>query len=205
MSIITAKGQTVELAVQDALRQLNVSRDQVDVHVLDEGKRGFLGLIGNRPAVVEVVVKKDPIQEAEKYLKNIVQEMDVDVILTKKVKGREIEFTFSGKDVGVLIGKRGHTLNSLQYLTKLVANRSTKQYIGITIDAENYRSKRRDTLESLSYRLAKQVMVTKKNIVLEPMPSFERKIIHQSLLNHPNVVTTSEGKEPHRRVVISSK
>ncbi|MGG3520453.1 RNA-binding cell elongation regulator Jag/EloR [Bacillus pseudomycoides] len=205
MSIITAKGQTVELAVQDALRQLKVSRDQVDVNVIDEGKRGFLGFIGNRPAIVEVVMKKDPIQEAEQYLQSVVQEMDVDVMITKNVKGREIEFTLFGKDVGVLIGKRGHTLNSLQYLTKLVANRSTKQYIGITIDAENYRSKRKDTLESLSYRLAKQVTVTKKNVVLEPMPSFERKIIHQALSNHPNVITTSEGKEPHRHVVISSK
>ncbi|KEK25656.1 RNA-binding cell elongation regulator Jag/EloR [Bacillus gaemokensis] len=205
MSIITAKGQTVELAVQDALRQLNVSKDQVDVNIIDEGKRGFLGLFGNRPATVEIVLKKDPIHEAEQYLQNVVQSMGMDVMITKVVKGREVEFTISGKNVGVLIGKRGHTLNSLQYLTKLVANRSTKQYIGITIDAENYRSKRKDTLESLSYRLAKQVVSTKKNVVLEPMPSFERKIIHQALSNHPNIVTTSEGKEPHRHVVISSK
>ncbi|MFJ8528937.1 RNA-binding cell elongation regulator Jag/EloR [Bacillus sp. NPDC094106] len=205
MSIITAKGQTVELAVQDALRQLKVPKDQVDIQIIDEGKRGFLGLIGNRPAVVEVVVKKDPIQEAEQYLQSVVQSMGVDVVITKTVKGREVEFTISGENVGVLIGKRGHTLNSLQYLTKLVANRSTKQYIGITVDAENYRSKRKDTLESLSYRLAKQVMSTKKSFVLEPMPSFERKIIHQTLSNHPNVITTSEGKEPHRHVVITSK
>ncbi|MDM5191106.1 RNA-binding cell elongation regulator Jag/EloR [Bacillus sp. DX4.1] len=205
MSIITAKGQTVEKAVQDALTQLEVSRDQVDVKIIDEGKRGFLGFLGSRPAIVEVVLKKDPIQEAEQYLQSVVQEMGVDVMITKEVKGREIKFTLSGNDVGVLIGKRGHTLNSLQYLTKLVANRSTKQYIGVTIDAENYRNKRKDTLESLSYRLAKQVMATKKNIVLEPMPSFERKIIHQALSNHPNIITTSEGKEPHRHVVISSK
>lgn len=116
-----------------------------------------------------------------------------------------MEFILSGKNVGVLIGKRGHTLNSLQYLTNLVANRSTKQYVGITIDAENYRSKRKDTLESLAYRLAKQVASTKKNVVLEPMPSFERKIIHQALANHPNVITSSEGKDPHRHVVISPK
>ncbi|EOW9528759.1 RNA-binding cell elongation regulator Jag/EloR [Bacillus cytotoxicus] len=205
MSIITAKGQTVELAVQDALRQLKVSKEQVDINIIDEGKRGFLGLIGNRPAVVEVIVKKDPIQEAEEYLRNVVQAMGADVAITKKVKGRDVEFTLSGKNVGVLIGKRGHTLNSLQYLTNLVANRSTKQYVGITIDAENYRSKRKDTLESLSYRLAKQVASTKKNVVLELMPSFERKIIHQALANHPNVITSSEGKDPHRHVVISPK
>lgn len=164
MSIITAKGQTVELAVEDALRQLNTSKDRVDINIVDEGKRGFLGLFGNRPAVVEVVLKKDPIQECEEYLRNVIHNMGVEVEISKIVKGREIEFTISGDDVGVLIGKRGNTLNSLQYLTKLVANRNTKQYIGITIDAENYRSKRKSTLESLSYRLAKQVFNTKKEL-----------------------------------------
>ncbi|GAB6432273.1 MULTISPECIES: RNA-binding cell elongation regulator Jag/EloR [Bacillus] len=205
MSVITAKGQTVELAVQDALRQLNVSKDRVDINIIDEGKRGFLGLFGNRPAVVEVVLKKDPIQECEEYLKNVIHDMGVEAEISKIVKGREVEFTISGENIGVLIGKRGNTLNSLQYLTKLVANRNTKQYIGITLDAENYRSKRKGTLEALSYRLAKQVVSTKKRVVLEPMPSFERKIIHQALSNHKNIITTSEGKEPHRHVVISSK
>jgi spoIIIJ-associated protein len=205
VSVITAKGQTVELAVEDALRQLNTSKDRVDINIVDEGKRGFLGLFGNRPAVVEVVLKKDPIQECEEYLRNIIRDMGVEVEISKIVKGREVEFTISGDDVGVLIGKRGNTLNSLQYLTKLVANRNTKQYIGITLDAENYRSKRKSTLESLSYRLAKQVSNTKKRVVLEPMPSFERKIIHQSLSNHQGINTTSEGNEPHRHVVISPK
>ncbi|MDM8365353.1 RNA-binding cell elongation regulator Jag/EloR [Bacillus thuringiensis] len=205
MSVITAKGQTVELAVEDALRQLNTSKDQVDINIVDEGKRGFLGLFGNRPAVVEVVLKKDPIQECEEYLRNVIHNMGVEVEISKIVKGREIEFTISGDDVGVLIGKRGNTLNCLQYLTKLVANRNTKQYIGITLDAENYRSKRKSTLESLSYRLAKQVSNTKKRVILEPMPSFERKIIHQALSNHQGIKTTSEGNEPHRHVVISPK
>jgi spoIIIJ-associated protein len=205
VSVITAKGQTVELAVEDALRQLNTSKDRVDINIVDEGKRGFLGLFGNRPAVVEVVLKKDPIQECEEYLRNIIRDMGVEVEISKIVKGREVEFTISGDDVGVLIGKRGNTLNSLQYLTKLVANRNTKQYIGIKLDAENYRSKRKSTLELLSYRLAKQVSNTKKRVVLEPMPSFERKIIHQALSNNQGINTTSEGNEPHRHVVISPK
>jgi spoIIIJ-associated protein len=205
VSIVTAKGQTVELAVQDALRQLNVSQDRVDINIIDEGKRGFLGLFWNRPAVVEVVLKKDPIQECEEYLKSVTRDMGVEVEISKIVKGREVEFTISGDNVGILIGKRGNTLNSLQYLTKLVANRNTKQYIGITLDAENYRGKRKGTLESLAYRLAKQVSNTKKRVVLEPMPSFERKIIHQALSNHQDINTTSEGNEPYRHVVISSK
>ncbi len=107
MSIITAKGQTVELAVQDALRQLNVSKDRVDINIIDEGKRGFLGLFGNRPAVVEVVLKKDPIQECEEYLKNVIHDMGVEAEISKIVKGREVEFTIYGENVGVLIGKEG--------------------------------------------------------------------------------------------------
>ncbi|MEI4829669.1 RNA-binding cell elongation regulator Jag/EloR [Bacillus sp. FJAT-53711] len=205
MSMITAKGQTVEQAVQSALEQLQVSKDKVEIHIIDEGKKAFLGFIGGRPAIVEVFVKKDPVEEAELYLKSIIKEMDVDVTVGREVKGRDIHFTLSGSGVGVLIGKRGHILNSLQYVTKLVANRSTKQYIGVTIDAENYRDKRKDTLESLALRLAKQASNTKKRIVLEPMPSFERKVIHQALANHPYVTTTSEGAEPHRHVVVSPK
>lgn len=205
MSMITAKGQTVELAVRCALEQLQVSRDKVEIHVIDEGKKPFLGFIGGRLAIVEVIVKKDPAEEAELYLKSIIKKMDVDVTVETDVKGRDIHFTLSGSGVGVLIGKRGNILNSLQYVTKLVANRSTKQYIGVTIDAENYREKRKNTLELLALRLAKQVSNTKKRVVLEPMPSFERKIIHQALSNHPYVITTSEGKEPHRHVVVSLK
>ncbi|MFD0767557.1 RNA-binding cell elongation regulator Jag/EloR [Bacillus sp. CGMCC 1.60114] len=205
MSMITAKGQTVEQAVQTALEQLQVSRDKVEIHIIDEGKKAFLGFIGGRPAIIEVIVKKDPVEEAELYLRSIIKEMNVDVTIEKDVKGRDIHFTLSGSEVGVLIGKRGHILNSLQYVTKLVANRSTKQYIGVTIDAENYRDKRKDTLVSLALRLAKQASNTKKRIVLEPMPSFERKVIHQALANHPYVITTSEGAEPHRHVVVSPK
>ncbi|WP_369901578.1 RNA-binding cell elongation regulator Jag/EloR [Bacillus manliponensis] len=205
MSIVTAKGQNVEEAVGEALKQLNVSKDRVEIQIIDKGKRGFLGIFGKRPAIVEVMIKKDPVEECERYLRNIVRGMEIDVDFERKVKGREILFSFSGKDVGVLIGKRGNTLNSLQNLTNLVANRSTKQYINVTVDAGNYRNKRKDTLEGLAQRLAKQVTAVQKRAALEPMPSFERKIIHQVLSNHPYVITTSEGKEPHRYVVVSPK
>jgi spoIIIJ-associated protein len=205
VNAITAKGQTVEEAVQLALTELKVSREQVEIHVVDAGKKGFLGFIGTRPAVVEVLVKKDPAEEAEKYLQNIIREMNIEATVEKAVKGREIIFTLSGDQVALLIGKRGATLNALQQLTQLVANRHTKQYISVLIDAESYREKRRKTLESLAHRLAKQVSVTQKRMILEPMPSFERKVIHQVLANHPNVMTSSEGVEPHRRVVIEPK
>ena len=229
MNGITAKGQTVEEAVQSALVQLGVSRDQVEIRILDKGRKGFLGFLGSRPAIVEVTVnkaldlieeavavksdpieevvsaQKDPIEEAVSYVKGIIREMNLDVTVEKSVKGREVKLTLSGEQVALLIGKRGSTLNAIQYLTQLVVNRSTKQYINIMIDAENYREKRRGTLESLAQRLAKQVFNTKKKVILEPMHSFERKVIHQALSHHPHVITTSEGAEPHRHVVISPK
>lgn len=229
MNGITAKGQTVEEAVQSALVQLGVSREQVEIRVLDEGRKGFLGFLGARPAMVEVtinqvlntikeaavveddpieevaVVPKDPVEEAVRYVEGIIKEMNLNITVEKLVKGREVKLTLSGEQVALLIGKRGSTLNAIQYLTQLVVNRSTKQYINIMIDAENYREKRRGTLESLAQRLAKQVFNTKKKVILEPMPSFERKVIHQALSQHPHVITTSEGAEPHRHVVISPK
>lgn len=229
MNGITAKGQTVEEAVQSALVQLGVSREQVEVRILDEGRKGFLGFIGSRPAVVEVtinevvnateeavvvkngsiteaaIVQKDPIEEAVGYLEGIIKEMNLNITVEKSVKGKEVKLTLSGEQVALLIGKRGNTLNAIQYLTQLIVNRSTKQYLNIIIDAENYREKRRTTLESLAQRLAKQVFNTKKKVILEPMPSFERKVIHQALSHHPHVITTSEGAEPHRHVVISPK
>lgn len=205
MNGMTATGQTVEEAVQLALTQLHVSKENVEIRIIDEGKRGFLGFIGARPAVVEVIVKKNPAEQAEMYLKSIIQEMNVAADVSMTVKGKEVLFTLSGEQVALLIGKRGATLNALQYLTQLVANRYTKQYINITIDAENYREKRKRTLESLAHRLAKQAVNTKEKIVLEPMPSFERKVIHQALSKHSYIITTSEGAEPNRRVVISPK
>lgn len=240
MNGITAKGQTVEEAVQSALVQLGVSREQVEIRILDRGRKGFLGFLGSRPAEVEVTIsqvlneteeavivekdpieevaivekdpveevviaQKDPVEEAVSYVKGIIREMNLNVTVEKSVKGREVKLTLLGDQVALLIGKRGSTLNAIQYLTQLVVNKSTKQYISIIIDAENYREKRRGTLESLAQRLAKQVFNTRKKVILEPMPSFERKVIHQALSHHPHVITTSEGAEPHRHVVISPK
>ncbi len=205
MNGITAKGQTVEEAVKSALAQLQKSKEEVEIRVLEEGKKGFLGLIGNRPAVVEVIVRKNPVQEVEAYLKSIFKEMQVDITVETIDKGRDVTFILSGDKVALLIGKRGSTLNSLQYLAQLVANKHTKQYINVVIDAENYREKRKGTLEILAQKLAKQVGRTKEKIALEPMPSFERKIIHQALSGHPSITTTSEGAEPYRHVVIAPK
>ncbi|GGE83194.1 RNA-binding cell elongation regulator Jag/EloR [Priestia taiwanensis] len=203
MKSITAKGKTVEDAVIFALEQLHTTREKVDITVMDEGKKGLFGLFGNRLAVVEVTVKKCPIEEAENYLLSVVRGMNVDVKVEKQINGKEVTFQLIGEDIAVLIGKRGTTLNSLQYMTQLVANRYATSYLQITVDAGSYREKRKQILANLAMKVANQVLRTKKEVALEPMPSYERKVIHHVLSKNKQIQTYSAGSEPHRHIVIA--
>jgi spoIIIJ-associated protein len=200
---ITSKGKTVEDAVLFALEQLHTTREKVDIQVIDEGKKGLFGLFGNRLAVVEVTVKKDPIEEAEQYLLSIIKAMNVDVTIERKIDGKEVTFQLSGNKIAVLIGKRGATLNSLQYMAQLVANRYATSYINVVVDAGSYREKRKQILANLASKVANQVLRTKKEVELEPMPSYERKVIHHVLSKKKNIQTYSAGSEPHRHVVVA--
>ncbi|RDW15248.1 protein jag [Oceanobacillus arenosus] len=202
MKQITASGQTVEEAVQSALEQLNTTSDQVEVEIIDEGKKGLLGIFGAKRAIVKVSLAKDPIVEAEKYLKEITRKMNLNVDIAMKVKGNDITFDLSGENIALLIGKRGQTLNALQYLTHLVLNKDNKAYYTVTLDAEGYRSRRAETLETLALRMADKALRLNKKVALEPMPAYERKIIHSKLQHHQSVSTYSDGDEPHRHIVI---
>ncbi|WP_138419169.1 RNA-binding cell elongation regulator Jag/EloR [Aquibacillus sediminis] len=202
MKQVTATGQTVDEAVQSALKQLNTSRDQVDIDIIDEGKKGLLGLFGSKPAIVKVSITENGIQQAEDYLVNIVKQMGVDVEVETIVKDRDVYFNLTGEKIAILIGKRGQTLNALQYLVQLAINRKPDQYYTVIIDAEGYRERRRQTLENLATRLADKAIQTKRDVSLEPMPSYERKIIHTVLQKDDRISTFSDGKEPNRFVVI---
>ncbi|MFS0673790.1 RNA-binding cell elongation regulator Jag/EloR [Ornithinibacillus sp. 179-J 7C1 HS] len=202
MREVTATGQTVDEAVQSALVQLNTSRDQVEVNIIDEGKKGILGLFGAKRAIVKVSIAKNPIQEAEKFILDVVKNMNVDVEVTTTVEDNHVTFDLSGEKIALLIGKRGQTLNALQYLTHLVVNKEGNKYYTVTIDAEGYRSRRQETLESLALRMADKAKRINKKVALEPMPAYERKIIHSVLQNNSEVSTYSDGVEPHRHVVI---
>jgi spoIIIJ-associated protein len=202
---VTATGQGVNEALESALAQLQANRNDVDIEVIDEGKKGFLGLFGARLAVVKVKVKVNPIHEAKQFLENVISQMGINVEIKTIEKGREVNFRLAGKDIALLIGKRGQTLNSLQYLSQLVYNRYTNQFTTIIIDAENYRSRRKETLEILAGRLADKALKTGNDVPLEPMPSFERKIIHSALIKNKRVKTYSTGEEPYRHLVISPK
>ncbi|KKE77540.1 MULTISPECIES: RNA-binding cell elongation regulator Jag/EloR [Bacillaceae] len=202
MKEITASGQTVEEAVQSALEQLNTTKDQVEITIIDEGKKGILGLFGAKPAIVKVEMLPDPIEEAENYIKQVTANMNLDVHINTTVDGKHVTFELNGGNLAIIIGKRGQTLNALQYLVRLVINKNSKKYYTVTLDAEGYRERRRETLESLASRMADKVIRTKTKVALEPMPAYERKIIHSVLQDIPEVSTCSDGQEPHRHIVI---
>ncbi|MEX3711873.1 RNA-binding cell elongation regulator Jag/EloR [Cytobacillus horneckiae] len=203
MKEITATGQTVREAVDSALAQLKTTEERTEITIVDEGKRGILGIFGSRPAVIKAVIKINPIEEAEKFLLQVSDKMGAPVEIETVKDGKNVQFILSGEKIALLIGKRGQTLNSLQYLTQLVINRYSDQYINIMLDAENYRQRRVDTLIQLAERLADQAIRTGKNVALEPMPSYERKIIHTALVNNRKIETFSDGNDPHRHIVIS--
>ncbi|MCM3179429.1 RNA-binding cell elongation regulator Jag/EloR [Cytobacillus horneckiae] len=203
MKEITATGQTVREAVDSALAQLKTTEERTEITIVDEGKRGILGIFGSRPAVIKAVIKINPIEEAEKFLLQVSDKMGAPVEIETVKDGKNVQFILSGEKIALLIGKRGQTLNSLQYLTQLVINRYSDQYINVMLDAENYRQRRVDTLIQLAERLADQAIRTGKNVALEPMPSYERKIIHTALVNNRKIETFSDGNDPHRHIVIS--
>lgn len=203
MKQVTATGQTVEEAVKSALAQLKTTKDRAEVHIIDEGKKGIFGIFGSRPAVVKVTLSLDPIEEATKFLKQVSSQMGAPVEIEVKRDGKQVHFMLSGEKIALLIGKRGQTLNSLQYLTQLVINRYSDQYLTVILDAEDYRNRRSETLIQLANRLAQKAIKTGQDVALEPMPSYERKVIHTALADNKQVKTLSDGIEPHRHVVIS--
>lgn len=205
MKKIVVSGKTVDEAVQQGLKQWEVAEDRVKVMVLEEPSKGWFGLIGAKPAKVELELIPDPIEEAVQFLKEIFQTMELQMEV-EILSGKDATtFNFHGEELGILIGRRGQTLDALQYLTNIVANRYSSTHIKIVLDAEDFRNRRKKTLEDLSMRLASRVIRTKKEVVLEPMSSLERKIIHSRLQDHPSVKTYSKGDEPSRRVVIALK
>lgn len=203
MKQVTATGQTVNEAVDSALAQLKVEKDRTEISIIDEGKKGIFGIFGSRPAVVKVTVIINPIEEAKSFLQSVAEKMGVTINIDVKKEGKQVLFSLSGDKIALLIGKRGQTLNSLQYLTQLVVNRFSDQYLNVILDAEDYRKRRNDTLVQLAERLAQKAIKTGRNVALEPMPSYERKVIHTALMDNRRVNTLSDGAEPHRHVVIT--
>lgn len=206
MEFVEKTGKTVEEAINAALKDLNTTRESVDIEILEKEIKGFLGILGSKPAKVKVTKKYNPVSVATVFLKEIFLAMGIVVEIETEFKdNKHLLINLLGQEMGILIGKRGQTLDSLQYLVNLVVNKGNTSYISITLDTENYRQRRKDTLEALAKNLAKKVKSTRKSVVLEPMNPYERRIIHSILQNDKFITTHSEGEEPYRYIIISLK
>lgn len=200
----TAK--TVDAAVAEAMADLGITSDQLEYEVVEKGSSGILG-IGSRPAVIKAKKKFTLEGVAEEFLSGVFAtlNMDVETQIVFDEDAAEMSIDLIGDDMGILIGKRGQTLDSLQYLTGLAVNKYSDAYIRVKLDIENYRERRKETLENLAINIAKKVKRTRRPMDLEPMNPYERRIIHSALQNDRYVITSSEGEEPYRHVVVSLK
>lgn len=205
MDMIKVTAKTVEEAVTKALIELEITSDKLEYEVIEKGSAGFLG-IGSKPAVIQAKKKETLEDRAVEFLTQIfdAMSMTVQIDLEYKAEEKELCINLSGGDMGILIGKRGQTLDSLQYLVSLMVNKANAgDYIRVKLDTENYRERRKDTLETLARNIAYKVKRTRRSVSLEPMNPYERRIIHAALQSDRYVVTRSEGEDPFRHVVIS--
>ncbi len=206
MDFIEISAKTVNDAITEACQKFTVTSDKLEYTVVDEGSSGFLG-IGARPAVIKAKVKSSVADKAKDFLKEVFEAMNLVVVIDVKYDedNKNLDIELSGDEMGVLIGKRGQTLDSLQYLVSLVVNKDVDDYIRVKVDTEDYRKRRKETLENLAKNIAYKVKRTKRAVSLEPMNPYERRIIHSALQNDKYVTTHSEGEEPFRRVVVTLK
>jgi len=201
---ITAK--TVEEALEEGIKQLGVRKENTAVEILTEPYQGLLKFLGSKPAKVKLTVIKEPEEYMTDFLKEIINIIGLEGEVISQKENEDVTLNISGKDLGLLIGKRGNTLNALQYLSNVVLHRQFTLSNGRTIiDIENYRQKRMLTLEQLARNLAEKALRTKKEVALEPMNPQDRRIIHLALQNSNDVTTSSHGDEPYRKVVISPR
>ena len=206
MEFVEFRGKTVDDAITNALVSLGTTSDQIEYEVIEKGSNGILGF-GSKDAVIKVAKKSTPEDVVKDFLTEVFDKMNLEVeIITMfdEIEG-VIDIELKGPEMGVLIGKRGQTLDSLQYLTNLAVNRKSDNYLRVKIDTEDYRRRRKETLENLAKNMAYKVKRTKRPVSLEAMNPYERRIIHSALQNDKYVVTHSEGEEPYRHVVITLK
>lgn len=206
MEFIEISAKNVDDAITQATVQLGITSDQLEYEVPDKGSTGFLG-IGSKNAVIKARKKFSIDENVVEFLSSIfdAMKMEVEILVAVNEEEHIIEVELKGDDMGILIGKRGQTLDSLQYLTNLAINKHSDEYYKVKIDTEDYRKRRKETLENLAKNIAYKVKRTKRPVSLEPMNPFERRIIHSALQNDRYVTTHSEGDEPYRHVVVTLK
>lgn len=235
MKYIEKNAKTIDEAVEIALKELNVSKSEVEVEVLEQPSKGLFGIIGTRQAKVRVTLIEKPNESAkpkevrqtrpirvnetrlsatqedyntaQKFLRQVLDAMDIKAEIRIKLNEDNLYINLAGPKMGIIIGRRGQTLDSLQYLVSLVVNKDKGKegYVKIILDTEDYRRKREETLSRLAKRLADNVAKSGRKVELEPMNPYERRIIHSALQEYDKITTYSEGEEPYRKVVIALK
>ena len=207
MEVMEFKGKTKEDVITAATVELGITSDKLNYEVIDEGSAGFLGIFNVKPVVIRVTIKKSLVERTQEFCDELFAAMKVETVVTIDFKEEDnvMNIDLSGPDMGILIGKRGQTLDALQYLISLFVNKEGDAYIRVKLDTENYRERRKVTLEKLAKKIAYTVKRTKKAVSLEPMNPYERRVIHSALQNDRYVCTKSEGEEPYRKVVIMLK
>lgn len=199
-----ATGKNINEAKAKAAEILGVDEEQLEIEVLENATAGFLGM-GAKPCKILAWVANDAGAKAEDFLNTIIPLMGVEAEVSVSEDEEALNITMEGEKMGLLIGRRGETLDALQYLTSIVVNKDRDEYLRVSLDTENYRQKRKEVLEKLANKIADKVVRNRRNMTLEPMNPFERRIIHAALQNHELVTTSSVGEEPERRVVVSLK
>lgn len=199
-------GKTVEEAIENALKKLNLSEDKVEIKVIEEGTKGLFKIFKGKEAKIEVTVKEDKKEEAKQFLRDVLNSMGILAEIRIKEEEDALKINLTGPNMGLIIGYRGETLDSLQYLVSLVVNKNNEgAYKRVTLDTENYRAKREETLIRLANKIAFKAKKTNRAVKLEPMNPYERRIIHSALQNDSSIITYSEGEEPFRKVVVDLK
>jgi len=202
---VETTGKTVEDAITAAVGQLGTRRDNLDIEVLEQGEKGFLGIIGSKEARIRATVKLKISDVAQNYVEGLIEKMGIKATVTSRLEDTLLIVELAGDNMGLIIGKHGETLDSIRYLLSLYVNRISETKLKVILNTEDYLRKREETLTRLADNLADKVVSTKKRVVIEPMNSYERKTIHTALQNDKYVTTHSEGNEPYRRVVIELK
>lgn len=204
---IEFSAKTLDEAITNALIKLEISSDKIEYEVIEKGNTGLFGIFNNKPARIRARKKLSIEDIITEFLDNVFQAMglEVKIDIAHNLDEKSMDINLSGPEMGFLIGKRGQTLDSLQYLASLVVNKESDEYIRVKMDTENYRDRRRETLEHLAKNIAYKVKRTKKSVSLEPMNPYERRVIHSALQYDKYITTRSEGEEPYRHVVVLLK
>lgn len=205
MQVVEKTAKTVDDAVDQAIAELGISREEIDIEIIDQPTKGFLGLLGAKPARVKVMVKDTPARKVRTIMSDILNTMDLNAKMNIAEKDNTVIINLEGENLGILIGRRGETLDALQYLINLSVNKNLESRRKFILDIEGYRQRREDTLKKLAQKLADKATQRGRNVVLEPMNSLERRIIHTALQGRDDISTFSEGEEPYRKIIIAPK